>query len=65
MSQKYSAETREILADFLRALEEREGFNPQFLAELGRLTGAGKLGYRSEVGRAVRILEAHDHEHEN
>lgn len=65
MSQKYSGETRKILDDFLRVLEEREEFDPYFLAELRRLTEAGALGYRSNVKQAVQILEAQGREHED
>lgn len=65
MSQKYSAETREILADFLRALEERDEFDPRFLAELRHLADTGQIGHRSQVKQVVRLLEAGGHEHED
>lgn len=65
MSHKYSGETREILADFLRALEKRGDVDPYFLGELNQLTEAGRLGYSSRAKQAVRILEARNGDDEN
>ena len=65
MSRKYSGETREIVADFLRALEERGDIDPYFLGELKRLAEAGSLGISSKVKQAVRILEARSDDDED
>lgn len=65
MSQKYSEETREILADFLRALGQREEFDPQLMAELRRLTDEGRLGHHSQIKQIIEMMEAHGHEYED
>ena len=49
LSQKYGGETRDILADFLLAMEKRGDVDPYFLAELKQLTETRSLGYSSEV----------------
>lgn len=58
MSQRYQGETREIVADFLTALEGRRDLDPYFLAELKQLAQKGTLGHSSRVTEAVRILQA-------
>lgn len=58
VSHAYRGEVREIVQDFLRALEKRGDVDPDFLATLKQLAEAGRLGNRSDVKQAMRNLEA-------
>lgn len=57
MSQPYTAETRRILDDFLKALARNEGVDAAFLDALRQMTSAGELGRRNRIGEALAALE--------
>lgn len=58
MSQRYSEETQKVLNDFLEVLSAHDDIDPDFLAELHRLTTDGELDNRTQIRQAVAILEA-------
>ena len=63
MSNPYSEETRRILADFLRALEENAEIDRRFLQIVKRMTETGKLGSGRDIQQALELLEGQEDEH--
>jgi hypothetical protein len=57
MSQPYTAETRRILDDFLKALDRNERVDPAFLDALRQMTSAGELSRKSRISEALAALE--------
>lgn len=57
MSQTYSAETRKILADFIKAIQGRGDIDSVFLAELEQLTIKNRLHLGSHVKQAIEVLK--------
>ena len=58
MPQSYSEETQDILEDLLRMLSKYEEVDPDFLAELRKMTDEGELGDRTRIRRSISIIKA-------
>ena len=57
MSRRYRGEMREIVVDFVRALERRKDVDPYFLREIKELAKTGKLAHNAAVEQALGVLD--------
>ena len=57
MSRTYSAETKKILFDFIKAVQGRGDIDSHFLAELERMTVQERLHSKSHVKEAIQVLK--------
>jgi hypothetical protein len=61
MPSKYSAETQEILQDFLALLDGQGKLAPALLAELRRMAAEDELHSPSRIKQAIATLEGLAH----